>query len=194
MPDTLRFSTPSRATTAAEGFLSGFRGACLTRCGSLGHPLALSLFRSTFELTAKNAHFLAVIAPPLLRLPTQAAGLPEAPLRRALDRARDDLQAEEKVLAAQLGEAQLSLPRGYSSPQAVEARIVTPLSRAHWDLFLQADAFLLLLNLLWLEGLVGDDLRVRGEALTRARLRAVALAARMACLAVRARLREAPRP
>ncbi len=168
---------------AKKIWLDKFQGASLTVNVEFGNLLVQNAFKRTFYVTARNSHFISVFGRVLLG--EEHVTEPENHVRNAFRNAMDDF--DKKIVAAMtiVKHAEISNMASYSAARAVNAQIITPISKIHLDLLQKADQFLLLINTLWLHGEIDGRERARRELEVKRKLRGVVAATRNMFLSLR---------
>jgi len=168
---------------AKKIWLDRFQGASLHVQAEFGNPLVQSAFRRSFYITARNAHFISVFGRALLG--EDRVAQPEIHVRNAFRNAIEDVDRKIRAAEALLKDAAIVELAAYALPRRADVQIITPVSRRHLELLEKADAFLLLVNTLWLHGRIDGTQRARSELEVKRKLRGVVSAARNMFIALR---------
>ena len=142
------------ADSAIKRALSAIKGAVVPQQLRLNHPGLRKTFRHTYDVTDAHFYYGAVFC---------RATLPEEMVTPELSNIRDLLHntiEELNKLDTQMQAIATSngVQIGHSfNDQLIETQASTPFSKKYLDIFRKADGYLVLIDSLWIEGVIADD-------------------------------------
>lgn len=142
------------AANAVKRSLNTIKGAVVPQQIRLNHPGLRKTFKHTYDITDAHFYYTAVFC--RATLPEEVV-TPEIhnlnDLLRTTGEELDKLMSQMQAIADQNG-----VVIGHSfNDQMIETQASTPLSKRYLDIFRKADAYLVVIDSLWIEGVLGDD-------------------------------------
>lgn len=146
------------ADSAVKRSLNTIKGAVVPQQIRLNHPGLRKTFKHTYDITDAHLYYGAVFC--RATLPDEVV-TPEIHNLRDLLRTSGDeldkLMSQMKSIADQNG---VTIGRSFNDQQ-IETHASTPLSKAYLGLFRKADDYLVVIDSLWIEGVLGDEQHVK---------------------------------
>lgn len=145
---------PETAESAVKRSLNTIKGAVVPQQIRLNHPGLRKTFKHTYDITDAHLYYSVVFC---------RATLPEELITPDIHNLRDLLTnalGELDKLSSQMGALaeQNGVTIGHSfNDQVFDTQASTPMSKLFLDVFRKADAYLVIIDSLWIEGVLGDD-------------------------------------
>lgn len=160
---------------ADKRWMEHYSGPCIEMKVSLGTAPMARIFKRDFNMTSRNIYFISVLGRALL-------GDEES--RKAEEYVSNNLANSIRELGDMIKQAEVSVLNSsvdmatFQNPEIGAAKITTPFAKQFVDLLLLADKYLLLLNTLWLNGVITNDQRSQHELTTKIKVKSVSNSAR----------------
>lgn len=154
MDMTVSNTTGETAASAVKRSLTTIKGAVVPQQILINHPGLRKTFKHTYDITDAHLYYGAVFC--RATLPDEIVTPEIHNLRdmlRTTGEELDKLSAQMLAIAASNG---VAIGRNYGD-HVIETQAATPLSKQYLEIFRKADGYLVLVDSLWIEGVLADD-------------------------------------
>ena len=147
-------TTNESVDSAIKRSLNAIKGAVVPQQVRINHPSLRKTFKHTYDIT--DAHFYYALVFCKATLPDEITTPEISNLRDLLTTSSaelDKLTSQMQSIADSNG-----VVIGHTfSDNVIDTQASTPLSKRYLDLFRKADTYLILIDSLWIEGVLADD-------------------------------------
>lgn len=177
--------------TAKTNYAKRFQGAYLRKSITLGSPTIRQFYKRMFDQFGRNSYFVSVFGRVLLD--EDRAAEAEAGIYEKIQETEAQCSHMVTVMRELVNSGGCEQLAEFHRQQDFEAHIIVPGQAKYLRLLLLGDQYLVLVNTLWLEGLLSDAQKSKAELEIKRQLRAVGTVARNLRLGLQKRIADAQR-
>lgn len=176
---------------AKDEWMRKFEGAMLVKTSDIGSPTMRHFHRRAFDHVGRNCHFITVFGRILLG--EDRISEAEEAVTKRLDDVTKAIERKIRPMEAMIAEAALSEEEkavAFNRIEAVKSDIVIPAQKKFLNTILLGDKYLVLVNLLWLNGVLDNKAKSRAELELKQLLRSIPSTTRKMRIYLQTKLRE----
>lgn len=179
-------TTATLFTDTKQDYAKRFQGAYLRKRVTFGAPTIRQFYKRMFDQLGRNSYFVSVFGRVLLD--DSRATEAEAAIYGKLKEVEEECTRMVSAMRQMIDDGGVDMLAEFHRPQDIDAAVIVPAQTRYLRLLQLGDQYLVLVNTLWLEGLLDDSQKSKAELDIKRKLRQITTTARNLRLGLQKRI------